>query len=67
METLAQKVELFKCTELVKLLIQCTDRQIEFFHKIYPKGAAFMDKKDLDNAYDLCQRTIIKNNKTPQP
>lgn len=66
METLAQKVEAFKREETAKLLIQCTDKQVEFFHRLYPKGVHSMPEKDLDNAYDLCQRTIIKNNKAPQ-
>ncbi len=53
-----KRVEQFKRTELIRLLEQCTDKQQEFFHRVFP-GNIPEDK--LKGAADLCERTIKKN------
>lgn len=43
-----------------EMLHQCTEQQVTLFHKLYPKGIPVKDK-DIANAYELCERTIKKN------
>lgn len=52
------KVEAFKRGLLKEALEQCTEDQQAFFHRIFPKG---VPEKDIVNAIDLCERTILKN------
>jgi len=54
----------FQREKVASLLAQCTSKQQEFFHKIYPKGVPV---SSLANAYDLCARTIKKNEARPAP
>lgn len=53
-----EEVEAFKRKLLKERLYQCTERQIDFFNKIYPNG---VPEEKLENAIDLCDRTIRKN------
>ncbi len=53
LEALQAEVELF--------LEQCTEKQRNFFFKLYPGGIKSMDREKLRNAVGLCQRTVRKN------
>jgi len=41
----------------------CTQPQQDFFKRIFPHGIDRIPEEKLDNAYDLCYRTIVKNQK----
>lgn len=49
--------------EVSRLLSECTEKQVEFFHRIYPAGVSDIQHDQLRNAIGLCQRTIVKNSK----
>jgi hypothetical protein len=53
LEALQAEVELF--------LEQFTEKQREFFFRLYPSGIKNMDREKLRNAVGLCQRTVGKN------
>lgn len=52
------EVEKFKRGLLAARLAQCTQKQRDFFDKVYPKG---VPEASLVSAIDLCDRTIAKN------
>lgn len=58
---LREKTEEFQRAELATLLAQLTNQQRALFNRIYPKG---VPAKSLVAAYDLCVRTILKNDTT---
>ena len=53
-----EEIEDFKRRLLADRLGQCTEKQQAFFHKVYPNGVS---AGRLENAIDLCERTIRKN------
>ena len=55
-----EDLELFKREALGKKLDECTVSQQEFFKKVYPRGVT---SNKLDEAIELCYRTITKNKK----
>lgn len=60
--TLQKLTEEFQRGKLTEILALCTASQQELFRKIYPKGVS---NTDLCNAYDLCERTLKKNQNDP--
>jgi 3-methyladenine DNA glycosylase AlkC len=59
-ESWMDDLELFKREVLKKKLDECTVSQQEFFKRVYPRG---VKNNKLDEAIELCYRTIAKNNK----
>jgi hypothetical protein len=55
-----KRIEKFRKDVLQELLEKCTPEQQEFFKRIFPKG---VPDKDLNSAIQLCERTVIKNEK----
>ena len=53
-------LELFKREVLKKKLDECTVSQQEFFKELFPQG---VKSNQLDEAIELCYRTITKNKK----
>lgn len=58
------RVEAFKRELLAEYLDECSHAQRELFYKIFGNGTIAIGK--LDNAIDLCERTVIKNRKNPE-
>jgi hypothetical protein len=56
--TLDKLVLEFKKTKLEEILAQLTEEQRSKFYRIYP---GVIPEKSLSSAYDLCERTIRKN------
>lgn len=56
--TLSAEVEKFKRQALTEILAKLTTEQVAFFNRLFPAG---VPDKDLNNAYDLCERTLNKN------
>lgn len=48
--------------ELNFCLIEVTEKQKDFFFRIWPKGVESIPYEDLSGAIDLCHRTMAKNN-----
>lgn len=46
---------------LLDILAQCTPEQQAFFEKIFLCGPQALPEKKIDDAIDLCERTIKKN------
>ena len=61
-----KRIENFRIQVLQELYDQCTEKQQELFNRIFTKGINKMPRKDIDGAIELCERTIIKNNKQKQ-
>jgi len=57
-KSVKERVEDFKRAMLRDALAQCTESQQAMFSRLYP-GTVPEDK--LENAIDLCERTIRKN------
>lgn len=57
-----KQLEAIKRSLLMERLDQLSQKQRDFFSKLYPKGVS---EKDLVSAIDLCDRTIKKNEKDP--
>lgn len=60
-KSVVERVMHFKHDLLSKALTQCTQKQQEFFHHVYPK----ITEDNISSAIDLCERTIQKNLKDP--
>lgn len=58
MLTYKERIENFKRDLLQEFLSQCSEAQQELFRKIYV-GKVPVSK--LDDAIDLCERTVLKN------
>ena len=58
MTTVAEKIEQFKRQLLHEELSKCTDKQREFFYKLFPGG---VPDDNLEMAIDLCMRTVKLN------
>jgi len=56
--TLEVEVEKFKRQALTDILAKLTTGQVDFFNRLFPAGVT---DKDLNSAYDLCERTLNKN------
>ena len=56
---------------LMELLTQCTEKQVEFFHKMNDsapwKGYKNIPVDHLDDQYDLVRRTVIGNQNQEMP
>jgi len=59
MSTLDTKTEEFQRQQLADILAQCTPKQQKFFNeRVFPGG---VPRDSLVMAYDLCERTLKKN------
>ena len=57
------QIEKFKRDMLADVLQQCGEQQQAFFHRAYPDK---VKTEQLDQAINLCKRTIIRNQKYPE-
>ncbi len=57
--TLEVEVEKFKRQALTDILAKLTTEQVAFFDRLFPGGV--VPEKELNAAYDLCERTLNKN------
>ena len=62
-ERVKNEIIQFQRTLLENRLSQCTEKQVTFFKKIFPKG---VHESKLIDAIDLCDRTIHKNTENPE-
>ena len=62
MTTLDKLTDVFKREQLAAQLAKCSQKQRDFFDRLYPKGVP-SDK--LSSAYDLVERTLKKNMADP--
>ena len=51
-------VEEFLRNKIETKLYECTEKQVDFFHRIFPDG---VPTEKLESALDLIERTIKKN------
>lgn len=59
-----KRVEDFKRAELKKALSQCNQEQQKLFRKLFTKNSkGEVVESDLISAIDLCERTVVKNDK----
>ncbi len=56
-----KKVERFKRSLLIDLLLQCTPEQQLFFLRLYPGGIMKMPREKIKRAVEQCEATIRKN------
>ena len=53
--------------EVRELLAQCTEKQQEFFGRVFPGDIENLTEAQLRNAVGICQRTITQNRKAAEP
>jgi hypothetical protein len=58
MNTLDKLTDAFKREQLAAQLAKCSQKQQDFFARLYPDG---VPSEKLSSAYDLVERTIKKN------
>lgn len=46
--------------EIGRLLELCSDKQREFFGRLFPDGLEDLPEDELRNAHALCERTVTK-------
>jgi hypothetical protein len=47
-------------SEVTALLVECTERQVAFFHSIF-RDTGDLSERQLRDAIGVCQRTVTKN------
>lgn len=66
------KIKKYEQETLQGLLEQCTQKQQEFFKRMYPEGITNLETKEMHRAIKQCEATIKLNKEkiqqqTPQP